>query len=98
MEDIDTAFTYEITCNVTGTELEDPRHCDLLQWGSDDLREEGCNDHQGPKESDKSLQVTLLGLLNALDGILAQEGCLLFAMIPSTQPYAHLAKPYGPPH
>ena len=79
MEDIDAAFTHGITRDVTGTELEDPRRRDLSRRGPDDPREEGRNDHQGPKESDKSSRVTLSGLLNALDGISAQEGRLLFA-------------------
>ncbi|KAH9995436.1 P-loop containing nucleoside triphosphate hydrolase protein [Russula compacta] len=79
MEDIDAAFTHGITRDVAGTELDDPRRRELSRRGPDDPREDGRNDRQTPNESDKSSRVTLSGLLNALDGISAQEGRLLFA-------------------
>ncbi|KAI0255952.1 P-loop containing nucleoside triphosphate hydrolase protein [Lactifluus subvellereus] len=83
MEDIDAAFTHGVARDTTGTDLEDPR---LSQRGRDDP-EAGRRDGQGQAPSQipgepagsKASRITLSGLLNALDGISAQEGRLLFA-------------------
>ena len=86
MEDIDAAFTHGLTRDTSGTELEDPRRRDSLRRDRDDL-EDDKGDHEGrdrgrnPGDSPggASSRITLSGLLNALDGISAQEGRLLFA-------------------
>jgi mitochondrial chaperone BCS1 len=79
MEDIDATFTHGLTRN---TELEDPRHRGFLQSGRhsskggyDDYEEQG----RGHANEAKDTRITLSGLLNALDGVSAQEGRLLFA-------------------
>ncbi|KAI0305836.1 P-loop containing nucleoside triphosphate hydrolase protein [Multifurca ochricompacta] len=80
MEDIDAAFTHGLTRDVTGTDFEDPRR-DLSQRGHDD-RDGGQARGQNPGDSPagpKDSRITLSGLLNALDGISAQEGRILFA-------------------
>jgi chaperone BCS1 len=73
MEDIDAAFTHGLTRDTAGTDLEAPRS-----------RNGTSNDRQGQSHDQKSSEsstarITLSGLLNALDGISAQEGRLLFA-------------------
>ena len=83
MEDIDAAFTHGVARDTTGTELEDPRLRDSSQRGRDNA-EAGRQDGQGQPPGQVSSQptgakITLSGLLNALDGISAQEGRLLFA-------------------
>jgi len=83
MEDIDAAFTRGLTRDTTGTELENPRRRDSSRRVSED--QEGDTDdckegrNRGNSPSGTSSQITLSGLLNALDGISAQEGRLLFA-------------------
>ena len=79
MEDIDAAFTHGLTRD---TELEDPRNRDPRRRGRhgsgddfDDYQEKG---GRSPSEA-KDSRITLSGLLNALDGVSAQEGRLLFA-------------------
>ena len=70
----------------TATELEDPRRRDSLRRDRDDL-EDDTDDHErrgrgrnlGACPGGASSRITLSGLLNALDGISAQEGRLLFA-------------------
>jgi mitochondrial chaperone BCS1 len=83
MEDIDAAFTHGLTRDTTGTELEDPRRRDQSARGPGG-QDEPSNDRQGQGRDQKSsdspaARITLSGLLNALDGISAQEGRLLFA-------------------
>ncbi|KAI0311895.1 P-loop containing nucleoside triphosphate hydrolase protein [Amylostereum chailletii] len=89
MEDIDAAFTAGLTRDVTGTELEDPRTraARLRRRGGagaceDDASSEEDSDREpktaGPGGA-KDSRITLSGLLNALDGVSAQEGRLLFA-------------------
>jgi chaperone BCS1 len=73
MEDIDAAFTHGLTRDATGTELEDSRHRDRQRRGRPGS-EDDANDYQA-----KDSRITLSGLLNALDGVSAQEGRLLFA-------------------
>ena len=77
MEDIDAAFTHDLTRDRTDTKLEDLRDRDLQrrnrhspEGGFDDYEE-----HGGHADT----RITLSGLLNALDGVSAQEGRLLFA-------------------
>ncbi|HEV7737687.1 MAG TPA: AAA family ATPase, partial [Chlamydiales bacterium] len=67
IEDIDVAFKGEKRSNVAGTVNEEP--------------EENGEKTQKPESggSESSTGVTLSGLLNALDGLVAQEGRLLFA-------------------
>ena len=86
MEDIDAAFTHGLTRDTTGTEFEDPRHRDSFRRDRDNL-EYDTGDHDGrgwgrnlgDSVGGASSRITLSGLLNALDGISAQEGRLLFA-------------------
>ncbi|KAH9967184.1 P-loop containing nucleoside triphosphate hydrolase protein [Russula dissimulans] len=85
MEDIDAAFTHGLTRDTAGTDLEAPRsrRHDQTGRGSDDDRNPS-GDRQGQGRDEKSsgspaARITLSGLLNALDGISAQEGRLLFA-------------------
>ena len=83
MEDIDAAFTHGLTRDISGTELEDPRLRDPSRRGDDD------DDDPDDKRDEKrgsggdsgsgGCKITLSGLLNALDGISAQEGRILFA-------------------
>ncbi|KAA1473996.1 P-loop containing nucleoside triphosphate hydrolase protein [Dentipellis sp. KUC8613] len=73
MEDIDAAFTHGLTRETAGTELDSqgrPGGSDK----EDDERKPGV-----AKIDSKDTRITLSGLLNALDGISAQEGRLLFA-------------------
>jgi chaperone BCS1 len=87
MEDIDAAFTHGLTRDATGTELEDSRRRDSLRRDRDDLEGDDADDDEGQgrgrnlggSSSGTSSRITLSGLLNALDGISAQEGRLLFA-------------------
>jgi len=86
MEDIDAAFTHGLTRDTAGTDLEAPRsrnRRNKTRRGSDDGRDPS-NDRQEQDRNQKSnesssARITLSGLLNALDGISAQEGRLLFA-------------------
>jgi chaperone BCS1 len=85
MEDIDAAFTRGITRDTTDTELEDPRHRGRQRRGRASS-EDDPDDHQGQdrgrnsnSSEGKDARITLSGLLNALDGVSAQEGRLLFA-------------------
>ncbi|KAI0057432.1 P-loop containing nucleoside triphosphate hydrolase protein [Artomyces pyxidatus] len=85
MEDIDAAFTHGLTRDTAGTDLEDPRR------GGDPSRRDpdDPNSNNDPREPNgapgapnsgsKDTRITLSGLLNALDGVSAQEGRLLFA-------------------
>jgi chaperone BCS1 len=88
MEDIDAAFTHGLTRDATGTELEDPRHREPSRRGrhddGDDDADEiegrgGRGQNRGNSPGGGNSRITLSGLLNALDGISAQEGRLLFA-------------------
>ncbi|KAI9440622.1 P-loop containing nucleoside triphosphate hydrolase protein, partial [Lactarius indigo] len=82
MEDIDAAFTHGITRDISGTDLEDPRIRDPSRQGNDDDPEDGPNEKRdGARTSsaESGCKITLSGLLNALDGISAQEGRILFA-------------------
>jgi mitochondrial chaperone BCS1 len=83
MEDIDAAFTHGLTRDATGTEVEDPRNRGRQGRGRTSS-EDDPDDRQGqdrgrnPGEA-KDARITLSGLLNALDGVSAQEGRILFA-------------------
>jgi chaperone BCS1 len=83
MEDVDAAFTHGLTRDTTGTELEDPRYRGRQGRGRASS-EDDPDEHQGqdrgrnPSEG-KDARITLSGLLNALDGVSAQEGRILFA-------------------
>lgn len=83
MEDIDAAFTHGLTRDTTGTELEDPRHRGRPRGGrpsSEDDPDDYQGQDRGRNSSEaKDARITLSGLLNALDGVSAQEGRLLFA-------------------
>ena len=83
MEDIDAAFTHRLTRDTTDTELEDPRHRDRLRRGrpspEDDPDDYPGQDRGRNSSEAKDARITLSGLLNALDGVSAQEGRLLFA-------------------
>ncbi|KAI0272544.1 P-loop containing nucleoside triphosphate hydrolase protein [Gloeopeniophorella convolvens] len=88
MEDIDAAFTHGLTRETAGTDLEDPRQRDPSQQdpnnpGSDPREQDGqqqaSRSTPGPNGGGKDTRITLSGLLNALDGVSAQEGRLLFA-------------------
>jgi mitochondrial chaperone BCS1 len=88
MEDIDAAFTHGLTRDATGTELEDPRHRDPSRRGRHDDQDDDDDDEGrggrgqnrgGDSNGGGNSRITLSGLLNALDGISAQEGRLLFA-------------------
>jgi chaperone BCS1 len=82
MEDIDAIFTHGLTRDTTDPELEDPRrgrHHPGRPNSEDDP-----DDYQGRARGRnqgeaKDARITLSGLLNALDGVSAQEGRLLFA-------------------
>ncbi|KAI0047928.1 P-loop containing nucleoside triphosphate hydrolase protein [Auriscalpium vulgare] len=82
MEDIDAAFTRGITRSTVGTELDDP-HREKQANGQDDNPEsqgqQGHAQEHRPGGDVGSSRITLSGLLNALDGVSAQEGRLLFA-------------------
>ncbi|THH15227.1 hypothetical protein EW146_g5210 [Bondarzewia mesenterica] len=80
MEDIDAAFTHGLTRDSTGTELHDPRDPARPKDPNDesDLGTEGGR-RRGTEGNKDSVRITLSGLLNALDGVSAQEGRLLFA-------------------
>ena len=85
MEDIDAAFTHGLTRDISGTELEDPRLRDPSRRDDDDDSKDDPNDKQDEKRGGSGdsgsggCKITLSGLLNALDGISAQEGRILFA-------------------
>ena len=83
MEDVDAAFTHGLTRDATGTELEDPRHRGRQGRGrpsSEDDPEDRQGQDRGRNQSEaKDARITLSGLLNALDGVSAQEGRILFA-------------------
>ncbi len=82
MEDIDAAFTHGLNRDTTGTELEDPRHRRQRHRRpspEDDLDDRQGQDRGRTTSEAKDARITLSGLLNALDGISAQEGRLLFA-------------------
>jgi mitochondrial chaperone BCS1 len=86
MEDIDVAFTHGVARKTTGGEPEDPHIRNLPEKdreGAEAARREAQGLPPGQSPDDlpgaKELRVTLSGLLNALDGISAQEGRLLFA-------------------
>jgi chaperone BCS1 len=82
MEDIDAAFTRGLTRDTTGTELEEPRRRDDSPSDDREGNTDGCKEgrnNRGSSPGGTSSQITLSGLLNALDGISAQEGRLLFA-------------------
>ncbi|KAI9458205.1 P-loop containing nucleoside triphosphate hydrolase protein [Lactarius psammicola] len=82
MEDIDAAFTHGITRDISGTDLEDPRLRDPSRRGDDDDPDDGSKDKRdeaGRSGVESGCKITLSGLLNALDGISAQEGRILFA-------------------
>lgn len=81
MEDIDAAFTHGLTRDISGTELEDPRPRDPSRGdGDDDDSNDKRDEKRGGSDSGSSgSRITLSGLLNALDGISAQEGRILFA-------------------
>jgi mitochondrial chaperone BCS1 len=69
MEDLDAVFTKGLTRNIAGTELDSSRVDDRdLDSDDDDTTLHSSGVH-----------ITLSGLLNALDGVSAQEGRLLFA-------------------
>jgi mitochondrial chaperone BCS1 len=82
MEDVDAAFTHGLTRDATGTELEDPHHRGRQRRGRPSSND-GPDDYQGQDRGGnseaKDARITLSGLLNALDGVSAQEGRLLFA-------------------
>ena len=81
MEDIDAAFTHGLTRDTT--DLEDPRRRGRQLRGlpgSEDDPEDRQGQDRGRNQSEgKDARITLSGLLNALDGVSAQEGRLLFA-------------------
>lgn len=80
MEDIDAAFTHGLTRDMSGTEPEDPRPRDPSRDDDDDDSNDKPNEKRGGRDSGFSgSKITLSGLLNALDGISAQEGRILFA-------------------
>jgi len=84
MEDIDAAFTHGLTRETAGTELEDPHHHDSSRQGHEDSEDDpkepqGQSRGRDSPSGSKDSRITLSGLLNALDGISAQEGRLLFA-------------------
>ena len=85
MEDIDAAFTHGLTRDMSGTELEDPQVRDPSRRDHNDDSEDDANDKRDEKPSSggdsgsSGCKITLSGLLNALDGISAQEGRILFA-------------------
>jgi chaperone BCS1 len=87
MEDIDAAFTHGLTRDISGTDLEEPRLRDQPRRGEGEDPEEDTNDKRDEKRSgggesagsSSGCKITLSGLLNALDGISAQEGRILFA-------------------
>ena len=86
MEDIDAAFTHGLTRDISGTDLEDPRLRDQSRRGEGDDPADDPKDKRderqgsrGESGSSSACKITLSGLLNALDGISAQEGRILFA-------------------
>ena len=84
MEDIDAAFTHGLTRDVSGTDLEDPRdpsrhRRDHESEDDDDANDKRDNKRGGGDSGSSGCKITLSGLLNALDGISAQEGRILFA-------------------
>ncbi|KAF8498574.1 P-loop containing nucleoside triphosphate hydrolase protein [Russula emetica] len=83
MEDVDAAFTHGLTRDTTDSELEDPRHRNRQRRGrpsSEDDPDDYQGQDRGRNQSEaKDARITLSGLLNALDGVSAQEGRILFA-------------------
>ena len=85
MEDIDAAFTHGLTRDISGIELEDSRLREQSRRGVGDDSEDDANDKReeqrssGGDSGSSGSKITLSGLLNALDGISAQEGRILFA-------------------
>jgi chaperone BCS1 len=80
MEDVDAAFTHGLTRDTTGTELEDPRHRGRQGRGRASSEDDPDEQDRGRNPSEaKDARITLSGLLNALDGVSAQEGRILFA-------------------
>ncbi|KAH9169891.1 P-loop containing nucleoside triphosphate hydrolase protein [Lactarius sanguifluus] len=82
MEDIGAAFAHGITRDISGTDLEDPRIRDLSRRDDNgDPKVDSSDEQDGGRSSGGASRskLTLPGLLNALDGIFAQEGCILFA-------------------
>src|SRR6266702_673059 len=85
MEDIDAAFTHGLTRDISGTDLEDPRLFHPSRRGDDGDPKDDPNDKRdggrssGSESESSGSKLTLSGLLNALDGISAQEGRILFA-------------------
>lgn len=78
MEDIDAAFKRGITRDLSAEGHGSPNKGADDAVKKEDDKEEG--DEEGPKPFEEAdSRVTLSGLLNALDGIGAQEGRLLFA-------------------
>jgi len=69
MEDIDVAFKGASKRSGIASSVDDDKEDDAKSGANDD----------GEDNSDSSRGVTLSGLLNALDGIAAQEGRILFA-------------------
>ncbi|KAI0033944.1 P-loop containing nucleoside triphosphate hydrolase protein [Vararia minispora EC-137] len=90
MEDIDAAFTHGLARDATGMDGEDMRMREARrrERGEDaeDAEDEDQQDNT-TKADVTTTRVTLSGLLNALDGVSAQEGRLLFA---TTNRYATL--------
>ena len=79
MEDIDAAFTHGLTRDTVGTELEDTRKRDSQRGGRPGSEDDDDDRGRGGNSESKDTRITLSGLLNALDGVSAQEGRLLFA-------------------
>ncbi|VDC03535.1 unnamed protein product [Peniophora sp. CBMAI 1063] len=85
MEDIDAAFSAGLSRDAKGTELEDPRSREARrrreELGEDDYDSDSSEAHGEKNNNSNGTQsrITLSGLLNALDGVSAQEGRLLFA-------------------
>jgi mitochondrial chaperone BCS1 len=88
MEDIDAAFTHGLARDTTGMELENHRQGDPSRQDPENSDPEDNSREDQGQAFGRSLvggfpygvsRITLSGLLNALDGISAQEGRLLFA-------------------
>ena len=79
MEDIDAAFSAGLSRDAKGTELEDPRTREARRrWeelGEDDYDSDSSEAHGSNNNNSNGTQsrITLSGLLNALDGVSAQE-------------------------
>ncbi|KAH9034293.1 hypothetical protein EDB84DRAFT_1487257 [Lactarius hengduanensis] len=81
MEDIDAAFTHGITRDISGTDLEDPRIRALSQRTMATLRMIPMTSKMGDEVAVASLNPVdpISHSRDALDGISAQEGLMLFA-------------------